>query len=36
MAGEAPALKLKMADNAVLKLKLFMDARPARREQNVA
>ena len=35
-AGEAPALKPKLAGNAVLKPKPFMDARPARREQNVA
>ena len=36
MAGEAPALKLKLADNVVLKLKLSMAARPARREPNAA
>jgi hypothetical protein len=36
MAGEAPALKPKLAENVALKPKPFMDARPARREQNVA
>ncbi len=36
MAGEAPALKRKLADNVVLKLKLSMAARPARREPNAA
>jgi hypothetical protein len=36
MAGEAPALKPKLADNVVLKLKPFMAARPARRETNAA
>ena len=36
MAGEAPALKPKLADNAVLKLKPFMAVRPARREPNAA
>ena len=36
MAGEAPALKLKLADNVVLQPKLFMDERPAMREPNVA
>jgi hypothetical protein len=36
MAGEALALKPKLADNAVLKLKLSMDARLARRETNAA
>jgi hypothetical protein len=36
MAGEAQALKPKQADNVVLKLTLFMDAIPARREPNAA
>ena len=36
MAGEAQALKPKQADNVVLKLKLSMAARPARREPNAA
>ena len=36
MAGEAPDLKPKLADNAVLKLRPFMAARPARREPNAA
>ena len=36
MAGEALAPKLKPADNVVLKLKLSMAARPARREPNAA
>ena len=36
MAGEAPALKRKLADNVVLKLKLSMAARPARRDPNAA
>lgn len=35
-AGEALALKPRQADNAVLKLKPSMDARPARRGPNVA
>jgi len=36
MAGEALALKPKQADNVVLKLKPFMDARLAKREPNAA
>ena len=36
MAVEAPALNPKQAENAVLKLNLSMDARPARREPNAA
>lgn len=36
MAVEALAQKQKLADNAVLKLKLSMDARPAMRETNAA
>ena len=36
MAVAAPDLKPKLADNAVLKLRPFMDARPARREPNAA
>ena len=36
MAGEAPALKPKLADNVVLRPKPFMAARPARHEPNVA
>ena len=36
MAGEALALKPKLADNVALRLKLFMAARPARRETNAA
>ncbi len=36
MAGEALVLKPKLADNVVLKLRPFMDARPARREPNAA
>ena len=36
MAVEALAQKQKLADNAVLKLKLSMDARHARREPNAA
>ena len=36
MAGEALALKPKLADNVVLKPKPFMAARPARRETNAA
>ena len=36
MAGEAPVLKRKQADNVVLKLRLSMDARPAKREANSA
>ena len=36
MAGEAPALNPKQAENAVLKLNLSMDVRPARRESNAA
>ena len=36
MAGEALALKLKQADNVVLKLNLSMDVRPARREPTAA
>jgi hypothetical protein len=36
MAVEALAQKQKLADNAVLKLKPSMDARPARREPNAA
>jgi hypothetical protein len=36
MAGEALALKPKLADNVVLKLKPFMDATHARREPNAA
>ncbi len=34
MEGEVPALKLKLAENAVLRSKQSMDARPARRELN--
>ena len=34
MVGEAQALKPKQADNVVLKLKLLMDAIPARREMS--
>jgi hypothetical protein len=36
MAGEAPDLKRKLADNVVLKPKPSMDARPAKRETNAA
>ena len=36
MAGEALALKLKLADNVVLKPKLSMAVRPARCEPNAA
>ena len=36
MAGEAPALKPKLVDNVVLKLKPLMVVRPARRETNAA
>jgi hypothetical protein len=36
MAGEALALKPKLADNVALKLKLSMDERPARCESNAA
>jgi hypothetical protein len=36
MAGEALALKQKLAENDALKLKLFMAARPARCEPNAA
>jgi hypothetical protein len=36
MAGEAPALKLKLADNVVQMPKPSMAARPAKREPNVA
>ena len=36
MAGEVQALKPKLADNVVLKLKPFMDARPAKRDPNAA
>ena len=35
-AGEALALKQKLAENDALKLKLFMAARPARCEPNAA
>jgi hypothetical protein len=35
-AGEALALKPKLADNVGLKLRPFMAARPARRETNAA
>ena len=35
-AGEALALKPKLADNAVLRQKPYMGARPARREPNAA
>jgi hypothetical protein len=36
MAGEAPALKLKLADNVVLQPKLFMAGKHAKRETNAA
>ena len=36
MAGEVPALKLKLADNVALKLKPSMAERPARRDPNAA
>ena len=36
MVGEAQVPKLKLAENAALKLKLSMAARPARREPNAA
>ena len=36
MAGEAPALKPKLVDNVVLKLRPSMAAKPARREPNAA
>ena len=36
MAGEAPVQKQKLVDNVALKSKLYMDARPARREPNAA
>ena len=36
MAGEAPALKLKLADNVALNQRPSMDARPARRDPNAA